>query len=131
MSTIRAIGRRSLAAGCLLIGVAIAAAPAQAQGSAAQRRACGPDAVRLCHEFIPDVAKVTACMTAKKAELSEACRNEMFAAKTAAPVVASSHSKTRAERSAERRAASSAKAGCEMAKGHKKYKHCKVVRTRG
>ena len=137
MSNIRAIRRWSFAAGGLLIGLAAAAAPAAAQGSAEQRRACGPDAVRLCGEFVPNVEKVTACMTAKKAELSGACRDAMDAAKPGSPVVASSHKKTRVAR-AERKAkhgakntAKSAAASCEMAKGHKKYKNCKVVRARG
>jgi hypothetical protein len=137
MSNIRVIRRWSIAAGGLLIGLAAAAAPAAAQGSAEQRRACAPDAVRLCGEFIPNVEKVTACMTAKKADLSGACRDAMFAAQSGSPVVASSHKKTRvarAERNAKHRAkhaAKSATASCEMAKGHKKYKNCKVVRTRG
>jgi hypothetical protein len=47
---------------------------AAAQGSDAARQACTPDAMRLCADVIPDVAKVTACMKAKRAELSEPCR---------------------------------------------------------
>jgi hypothetical protein len=50
---------------------------AQAQGTDAERQACTPDAMRLCSEFIPDVAKVTACMKAKSRELSEPCRVAM------------------------------------------------------
>jgi hypothetical protein len=50
---------------------------AGAQGSDAARAACEPDAVRLCSDVIPDVAKVTACMHAKSAELSAACRLAM------------------------------------------------------
>lgn len=130
MNNRRLIRRWSLATGGLLIGLAAVAAPAAAQGSAEQRRACAPDAVRLCNEFIPNVEKVTACMAAKKAELSEACREAMFAAKAAAPAVASSHRKTHAARKAERRSYR-ATASCETAKGHKKYKNCKPVRTRG
>jgi hypothetical protein len=86
-----------------------------------------------CGEFVPNVEKVTACMTAKKAELSGACRDAMFAAKPGSPVVASSHKKTRvaqADRKAKHRAKSAA-ASCEMAKGHRKYKNCKAVRARG
>jgi hypothetical protein len=135
MRHFRTIRRWTVAAAGLLIGLAAGAAPAFAQGSAEQRRACAPDAVRLCREFLPNVDKVTACMTAKKAELSDACRDVMFAAKPAAPVVASSQRKatrmSRAERRAERRAARSAKASCETVKGHKKYKNCKPVRAAG
>lgn len=50
---------------------------ASAQGSDAARQACTPDAMRLCSDVIPDVAKVTACMKAKSAQLSPACRTAM------------------------------------------------------
>jgi hypothetical protein len=50
---------------------------AGAQGSPEAQQACTPDAMRLCNEFIPDVAKVTSCMMAKRAQLSEACRVAM------------------------------------------------------
>lgn len=45
----------------------------------AQRQACTPDAFRLCSSEIPDIGRVTACMTAKKASLSAPCR-AVFAA---------------------------------------------------
>lgn len=45
----------------------------------AQREACTPDAFRLCGSEIPDIGRVTACMIAKKASLSPACR-AVFAA---------------------------------------------------
>jgi hypothetical protein len=50
---------------------------AGAQDADAARAACTPDAMRLCSEFIPDVAKVTGCMHAKSSELSPACRTAM------------------------------------------------------
>ncbi len=50
---------------------------ASAQGSDAARQACTPDAMRLCSDVIPDVAKVTACMKAKSSQLSQACRVAM------------------------------------------------------
>ncbi|MFZ0424725.1 MAG: hypothetical protein WAL80_17755 [Xanthobacteraceae bacterium] len=50
---------------------------ASAEVSNAAKQACTPDAMRLCAEFIPDVAKVTACMSAKHAQLSEPCRVAM------------------------------------------------------
>ena len=55
---------------CRLVG-------ASAQGSDAARQACTPDAMRLCSDVIPDVARVTACMKAKSSQLSEACRVAM------------------------------------------------------
>jgi hypothetical protein len=51
------------------------------EGAGAQvvdaRQACTPDAMRLCSEFIPDVPKITACMHAKRAQLSAECRLAM------------------------------------------------------
>jgi hypothetical protein len=52
-------------------------AVANAQGSPDAREACTPDAMRLCSEFIPDVAKITACMKAKHSLLSVSCRTAM------------------------------------------------------
>jgi hypothetical protein len=136
---------RWLAAGGLLLGLVAAAGSAAAQGSPEQRKLCGPEAVRLCKEFVPNVEKVTECMTAKKAELSAACRNVMFgASKSAAPAkapekAASAHT-ARAKAKAERRAAQrteraaerKAEHACKTPKGHtKKHYTCKAVRTRG
>ncbi|HLH12407.1 MAG TPA: hypothetical protein VKV77_11080 [Methylovirgula sp.] len=42
--------------------------------TAEQRAACTPDALRLCSSEIPDVGKIVACMQAKMASLSPACR---------------------------------------------------------
>ena len=39
-----------------------------------EQQACQPDAFRLCNSEIPDVDRVTACMIAKKAQLSPQCR---------------------------------------------------------
>jgi hypothetical protein len=67
-----------LAAGAAILGLAWAAGllatPAAAQGTAEQQQACTPDVMRLCNEFIPDVAKITACMIRKRASASPACR---------------------------------------------------------
>lgn len=61
----------ALAALALVLGFA---SPAAAQGTAQQQQACQPDAFRLCGEFIPDVPKIQACMSRKRAQLSPACR---------------------------------------------------------
>jgi hypothetical protein len=50
---------------------------AGAQGSPEAQQACTPDAMRLCADVIPDVAKITACMNAKFSQLSEQCRAVM------------------------------------------------------
>lgn len=47
---------------------------AAAQGSEEERRACTPDAMRLCREYIPNVERIIACMVARRAELSPACQ---------------------------------------------------------
>jgi hypothetical protein len=62
----------------LLIGaslVCIATAPAAAQdGTPAARRACTPDVFRLCEAFIPDHARIAACLQQHKKQLSAKCR---------------------------------------------------------
>lgn len=42
--------------------------------TAEQRIACTPDVFRLCSSEIPNVDNIIACMMAKKASLSQACR---------------------------------------------------------
>jgi hypothetical protein len=54
-------------------------APLSAQGTAAQRQACTPDVLRLCSALIPDAASITAVLRERKADLSEDCRNVLFA----------------------------------------------------
>jgi len=44
-----------------------------------QEQACTGDAFRLCSSEIPDVARVTACMSAKKSQLSPPCRAQFRA----------------------------------------------------
>jgi hypothetical protein len=39
-----------------------------------EQQACQPDAFRLCGSEIPDVDRVTACMIARKSQLSPECR---------------------------------------------------------
>jgi hypothetical protein len=68
------VGGLALPAVALLCGL---------HGAAAQgvdvRQACTPDAMRLCSDVIPDVAKVTSCMLAKRRLLSTECRTAMAA----------------------------------------------------
>ena len=73
MRIIRSICWLVLLAGILLFHLD----GAGAQGSDADRQACQGDAMRLCPEFIPDVAKITACMKKKSAQLSPPCRQVM------------------------------------------------------
>lgn len=73
MRIVRFISALSLLAGMSLF----CAAGANAEVSQDVQQACTPDAMRLCSEFIPDVAKITACMKAKHSQLSTACLTAM------------------------------------------------------
>jgi hypothetical protein len=73
LRTMRLFCWLALPVGALLVALNGAAA----QGSPEVREACTPDAMRVCSDFIPDVPKITACMKAKHAQLSEACRLAM------------------------------------------------------
>ena len=48
--------------------------PAIAQGTPQQRAACEGDAMRLCSEHVPDVNRITSCLSRKRSSLSAACR---------------------------------------------------------
>jgi hypothetical protein len=76
--------RRSITTVAALLAVglmAAAAAPAAAQGTPAQRAACENDAMRLCGNYAPDVQRITACMHAKRSQLSPRCRAHFGGAK--------------------------------------------------
>jgi hypothetical protein len=77
MRTMRFLCWLALPAALVLGGISMATARPLAEGSAEARQACTPDAMRLCSEFIPDVAKVKACMLRKRALLSRACQIAM------------------------------------------------------
>lgn len=44
------------------------------EATAEQRRACTPDAFRLCSSHIPNVDAIITCMRANKSKLSPACK---------------------------------------------------------
>ncbi|MDQ8726764.1 hypothetical protein [Bradyrhizobium sp. LHD-71] len=44
------------------------------EATAEQRRACTPDAFRLCSSHIPNVDAIIGCMRANKSKLSPACK---------------------------------------------------------
>src|SRR3989442_5908533 len=65
------------AAAAVLLGLALMSAswPARAQQwTPQQRAACEPDAMRLCNQYVPDVQRVSACMSHYRRYLSPACR---------------------------------------------------------
>lgn len=77
MPIVRFICLLALLAGVSLYGLD----RANAQASPEVQQACTPDAMRLCSQFIPDVAKITACMKAKHAQLSATCITAMRSGK--------------------------------------------------
>jgi hypothetical protein len=50
-----------------------------------EQQACQPDAFRLCSSEIPDVDRITACMIARRSQLSPECRRFFRAGPAAAP----------------------------------------------
>jgi hypothetical protein len=70
----RIIGSRNVQLG-LLLATALSLLPNSGNAyTADQQQACMGDAFRLCSGAIPDVDQVTACMVAKKSQLSPGCR---------------------------------------------------------
>jgi hypothetical protein len=57
-----------------LLGLAFASPAAAQQWTPEQRAACEPDAMRLCNQYVPDVQRVSACMSHYRRYLSPACR---------------------------------------------------------
>jgi hypothetical protein len=48
------------------------------EGTSFQRHACTPDVFRLCKDFIPDHAQITACLQSHRRMLSHNCRIALF-----------------------------------------------------
>ena len=64
--------------------------------SAEARRACTPDAFRLCSSHIPNVEAITACMHANRSKLSPDCK-AVFAQADKTTKVAASRKETQAQ----------------------------------
>jgi hypothetical protein len=62
---------------CALLFCSLHQSSAQGTVPVDVQQACTPDAMRLCNDTIPDVAKTTACMKAKHAQVSKECRLAM------------------------------------------------------
>jgi hypothetical protein len=62
---------------CALLFCSLHQAGAQGTVPVDVQQACTPDAMRLCSDTIPDVARTTACMKAKRAQVSKECRVAM------------------------------------------------------
>ncbi len=60
----------------LVFSVSVAAAEGT-EGTPEQKKACTPDAMHLCNQYIPDAARVKQCLADHVGDLSPACR-EVF-----------------------------------------------------
>ena len=66
---------RTFAFGVALAALSVSVLPTAAGAyTPEEQQACQPDAFRLCSSEIPDVDRVTACMIARKSQLSPECR---------------------------------------------------------
>ena len=68
------LDRRLITVAAALVGATLLSLPAAAQGTPEQRDACSGDAQRLCGQYVPDVNRITACMSQKRRYLSARCR---------------------------------------------------------
>jgi hypothetical protein len=66
--------QRLAQAAILLLSVCALSTSGFAAGTPEQRHACRKDAFRVCHDAIPNVSRVTACMQKNIAKLSPPCR---------------------------------------------------------
>jgi len=73
MNTITKIIRTLSVTSAVAISLTSFAAHA-VEATAEQRRACTPDAFRLCSAHIPNIEAITACMKANKSKLSPECK---------------------------------------------------------
>ena len=67
------------------------------EATAEQRRACTPDAFRLCSAHIPNIEAITACMKANRSKLSPACKLAFDNAVPAATVASRGQGQTEAQ----------------------------------
>lgn len=61
----------------LALSCALAACAAAQGGTPEQRAACEDDAMRLCGQYVPDVALITTCLKHNCRNLSARCRTVM------------------------------------------------------
>jgi hypothetical protein len=67
------------------------AATANAQGTAEQTSACIRDAFRFCSAYIPNAARIEACLESNKRQLSPACRAQFEEPEKKPPFARSSY----------------------------------------
>ena len=78
-STLQSTLRRRGAVALIALALTFAISPAAAQQWTPKQRAdCEPDAMRLCNQYVPDVQRVSACMSHYRRYLSPACRAVLY-----------------------------------------------------
>lgn len=80
-----------------VVSLTLFAGEASAQGTMQQRAACEGDAFRLCRQYIPDSARIGACLRRSRAHLSPACHSVMF--KSARKTTKKRHGKRHSKKS--------------------------------
>jgi hypothetical protein len=65
--------------GAFVLAIALVAFSSSsfAVGTAEQRAACTPDALRLCSSAIPNIPAIVACLRANRSNLSKACASAL------------------------------------------------------
>jgi hypothetical protein len=61
----------------LLLGVVACFAPTPSFAQQNAEQACTPDVMRLCREFVPDHARIAACLRKNSRHLNPACHTVM------------------------------------------------------
>ena len=85
---------RRFTIGAVFFGAALSVATSVAlsqgtEGTAEQREACTPDAIRLCNTFIPDADRVKECLMQHIAALNLRCRELLGNNRKSGPTSAS------------------------------------------
>jgi hypothetical protein len=70
------------AVGLLGALMVVSFAPTSANAQQTAEQACTPDVMRLCQQFVPDRARIGACLAHNKRQLSPACRSVMSTPKS-------------------------------------------------
>jgi hypothetical protein len=66
--------RRAALPALAMVALVATASASHAAGTYEQRRACRADAMKFCHDYVPNVKRITACMERNIRKLSPACR---------------------------------------------------------
>ncbi len=64
-----------------ILSLILMSAPAFAQGTTRQKKACTDDAYKFCQAQVPVAEEVSACLQSHISELSPACKRELMGGK--------------------------------------------------